>query len=61
MEDTTHLDDTDEVSLEDGLKFFDMEHLLIDGENNKKELGHLKYVAYNTVGRFIGELDPTVS
>jgi hypothetical protein len=48
------------VYLEDGLKFFDIEHLLIDGEKNKKDLGHLKYVAYNTAARFIAEIDPTV-
>ena len=48
------------MKLKDGLQFFDMEHLLIDGENNKKDLGHLKYVAYNTAARFIAEIDPTV-
>ena len=61
LEDSTHLNDTDEVILENGLEFFWTEHLLIDGDKNKKMLGHLKYVAYNTAGRFIGEMDPTVS
>jgi hypothetical protein len=54
------LSDEDKVPFNDALKFFSLDHLLIDGEANQSLLNHLEYVAHNTNGRFIAEEDSQV-
>ena len=54
------LSDEDEVPLNEALKFFSLDHLLIDGKANQNLLKHLEYVAHDTMGRFVANEDSQV-